>query len=53
MVSFTLQPIYLWGNIPWYPLDRRLDELQSQSGHGGEEKKSLYIFPSCPSEIKG
>jgi hypothetical protein len=23
---------------PWYPLDRKLGELQSQSGHGGKEK---------------
>jgi hypothetical protein len=25
---------------PWYPLDRRLDEPQSCSGRGGEEKNS-------------
>jgi hypothetical protein len=25
---------------PWYPLDRRLGEPYSRSGHGGEEKNS-------------
>jgi len=28
------------GKRPWYPLDRRLDGPQSQSGHGGEKKNS-------------
>jgi hypothetical protein len=28
------------GEIPWYPLDRRLGGHQSRSGHGGEEKNS-------------
>jgi hypothetical protein len=28
------------GKSPWYPLDRRLDGPQSQSGCGGEEKNS-------------
>jgi hypothetical protein len=28
------------GKSPWYPLDRRLGELQSRSGRGGEEKNS-------------
>jgi hypothetical protein len=34
-------------NSPWYPLDRRLGGPQSQSGRGGEEKKShpLIIHP--------
>jgi len=26
------------GKNPWYPLDRRLDGPQSQSGHGKEKK---------------
>jgi hypothetical protein len=25
---------------PWYPLDRRLDGIQSRSGRGDEEKNS-------------
>jgi hypothetical protein len=29
---------------PWYPLDRRLDGPQSQSGHGGEEKNSQTLL---------
>jgi len=29
-----------WGKRPQYPLDRRLGGLQSQSEHGGEEKRS-------------
>jgi len=28
---------------PWYPLDRKLGGPQSQSGHSGEEKKSLPL----------
>jgi hypothetical protein len=28
------------GNVPLYPFDRRLGELQSRSGRGGEEKYS-------------
>jgi hypothetical protein len=39
-VIFTLQPLYVQGKSPWYPLDRRLDGLQSRSGRGGEEKNS-------------
>jgi hypothetical protein len=38
VVSFTLQPLYLQGKSPWYPLNRRLDEPQSRSGRGGEDK---------------
>jgi hypothetical protein len=34
------QPLYPQGKSPWYPLDRRLGEPQSWSGHGGEEKNS-------------
>jgi hypothetical protein len=32
--------LYLQGNSPWYPLDKRLGGLQSRSGRGGEEKNS-------------
>jgi hypothetical protein len=28
------------GRSPWYPLDKRLDGPESQSGRGGEEKNS-------------
>jgi hypothetical protein len=31
------------GKSLWYPLDRRLDGLQSRSGHGGEEKNSQLL----------
>jgi hypothetical protein len=30
------------GKRPRYPWDRRLGGLQSRSGHGGEEDKSLH-----------
>jgi hypothetical protein len=30
--------LHTQGKSPWYPLDRRLDEPQSRSGDGGEEK---------------
>jgi hypothetical protein len=40
VVSFTLRWIYSQGNIPWYPLDRKLGGPQSRSGRGGEEKYS-------------
>jgi hypothetical protein len=38
VVSFTPWPLY-----PRYPLDRKLDEPQSQSGRGGEERKSRPV----------
>jgi hypothetical protein len=31
------------GKSPWYPLDRRLGEPKSRSGHGGEEKNSQSL----------
>jgi len=34
------QLLYPWRKSPRYPLDRRLDEPQSQPAHGGEEKNS-------------
>jgi hypothetical protein len=37
------QPLYSQGKSPWYPLDRRLGGLQSQSGRGGEEKNSQLL----------
>lgn len=44
VVRITLWPLYPWGKIFWYPLGRRLDGLQSQSVHCGEENN---LFPSC------
>jgi len=41
VVSFTPRPLYSRGEIPRYPLDRRLDGPQSRSGRGGEEKKPI------------
>ena len=32
------------GKEPWYPLNRRLDGLQSQSGSLGEEK-NVFALP--------
>jgi hypothetical protein len=40
MISFPPRPFYPQGKSAWYPLDRRLGELQSRSGRGGEEKIS-------------
>jgi len=34
------QLLYPQGKSPWYPLDRRLGEPQSQSRCSGEEKNS-------------
>jgi len=28
-----------WEMSPWHPMERRLDGLQSWTGHSGEEKK--------------
>jgi hypothetical protein len=54
VVSLTPQPLYPPGKSPWYPLDRRLDEPQSRSGRGGEEKNSQpppQIEPYNPDHI--
>jgi len=54
MVGFTLQPLYLWGTIPWCPRNRRLGGPQSQFGCHGVEKNLLPLpgieplFLSCP-----
>jgi len=53
--SFILQSLYPQGNNPWYPVDRKLGEPQSQSGCNGEQKnsqpipglKSLIIQPTA------
>jgi hypothetical protein len=44
--------LHLQGKSPWYPLDRRLGGLQSQSRHGGEEKKSQPLLGLKPPIIK-
>jgi hypothetical protein len=40
------------GKSSQYPLDRRLDGPQSQSGHGGEEKNSQPLPGLKPSFIQ-
>jgi hypothetical protein len=41
VVSFTLRPLYPWGNRPRYTLDRRLGGPQSRSGRYGEYKNLI------------
>jgi hypothetical protein len=48
VVSLTPRPLYLQGNSPWYPLERRLREPQSRSGRGGEEKHSQPLSGQQP-----
>jgi hypothetical protein len=51
VVSFTPRPLYPQGKSLRYPLDRKLGGLQSQSGHGTEEKNSQPppgIEPTSP-----
>jgi len=43
VVNFTPRPMYP-RRKPRYPRDRRLDGSQSQSGRGGEEKKSHHCI---------
>jgi hypothetical protein len=38
------QLLYPQGEIPWYPLDRRLGGPQSWSGRGGEEKNPQLLL---------
>jgi hypothetical protein len=35
------QLLYLWGNSFWYPIYKRVDGIQSEFGHGSEERNSL------------
>jgi glucose dehydrogenase len=44
MVSFTPRPLFPLGKSPHYQLDRRLGELQSQSGSRGVEKTLLILI---------
>jgi hypothetical protein len=46
MVSFTPRPLHPPDKSPQYPLGRRLDVPQSQSGRGGKEKKNPLIAPA-------
>jgi len=39
-------------NSTYYPLDRRLGGLQSQSEHGGEEKNSQLLLGIEPATIQ-
>jgi hypothetical protein len=43
MVNFMPHLLYPRGYNPHYPLDKRLDGPQSQSGHCGEEKNLLSL----------
>jgi hypothetical protein len=38
VVSLKLRRLYSLGNSPWYPLDRRLNELQNRYVRCGVEK---------------
>jgi hypothetical protein len=40
VVCFTSRPLYPQGKSSWCPLDKRLCEPQSRSGHGVKEKNS-------------
>jgi hypothetical protein len=39
----ALAALYPWGKKPWYPLDGRLSEPQSWSGHRGYRKNPLPL----------
>lgn len=43
MVGFMLQPLCLWGTIPWCPWNRRLGGPQSLFGCHGAEKNLLPL----------
>jgi hypothetical protein len=50
VVSFIPWPLYPWGKNPWYPLDKRLVESQSQSGCCGLEE-NLMPLPGIEPEL--
>jgi hypothetical protein len=52
VVSYTPRSLYLQGNSPWYPLDKRLGGPLSQSGRGGEEKNSQPLLGLEPPIIQ-
>jgi hypothetical protein len=43
VVRFAIWPLYLQGNNPLHPLNRRLHELQSHWGHARKKKRSFFI----------
>jgi hypothetical protein len=49
--SFMHWLFYPWGKSTQYALDRRLGRTHNQSGHDGEEKKSLPEIISCSSSL--
>jgi hypothetical protein len=51
-ISFKSRPLYPQEKSRWYPLDRRLDGPQSQSGRGGEVKNSQPLPGLEPSIIQ-
>jgi hypothetical protein len=52
VVSFTLLPLYPWGNSLQYPLYWKLGGPQSQSGHC-EEEKNLLPLQGVKSQLLG
>jgi hypothetical protein len=44
VVSFTSQPLYLQREKTLYPLNKRLDRPQSQSGLFREDKNLLHLL---------
>jgi hypothetical protein len=40
VLNFTLRPLYHRGKSPGYQMDRKLGQIQSQSGHIGGEKQN-------------
>jgi hypothetical protein len=52
VVSFTPLPLFPPRRRPWYPLGRRLDEPQSRSERGGEEKNSQPVLRLAPPIIQ-
>jgi len=50
-VCLMLQPLFLWGNNPHYPQNRRLGGNQRWSGCSGEEEDLVPArnqTPYCP-----
>ena len=46
--SFTLWPLYTWGESPQNPLNMRLDGHQPQSGYLEKEKRFLPLLKIEP-----
>jgi len=43
VVSVTHRPFLPWGNVFWYPLNRKIFEPQTGSASFGEEKNLLPL----------